>query len=241
MRNFVAKVKNKLFTKRLMKKFDFYVSSFNDSQAVIMFHNISNQSGEEKFVSNLNSFKEFILFINKKIGFIKPDELFASKKGVLLTFDDVYESVFKDVFPFLKQENIPFLIFVATKHLSDDGYINKNMLLELSKSPLCYVGAHSINHPKLRFDKNSKNEVTGSIIELESIIDRKIDYFAYPYGSIYACSRKNIIEAKNSGVKYAFSAIPGYLNNYAKKHKYFLPRFNGDSLIKQFQDRGLQL
>ena len=241
MKHFIARVKNKLFRNRLMKKYGFFKLSFNSAQSVLMFHTVGEGNDKDEFNCEEQQFKEFILYLKENIGFIKPDDLFKTSKGLLLTFDDGTVDIFTDIYPFLKDEKIPFVVFVTLGYLGKEGYLNEKQLLELDKSDLCYIGAHSMSHPLLRFVNDSNFEISESVRKLENILKHKIDLFAYPYGSVYACSKKNINEAKNSGVLYAFSSIPGYLNKYVEDNKYFLPRFDGSDLIRKFINKEFEL
>lgn len=237
MKNHIlARAKNKLFTKRLQKKYGLFNQSFDDSVSVIMFHKIINGENidNDKFYSKLEEFEKYVDYLNKKVGFINPYQLFVAKSGTLLTFDDATNDLYKVVFPILKKHKIPFLVFVPIGKIGTDGYISKEQLLEMSKCELCYFGAHSVNHIKLRFSNNSKEEIYNSITELGKLLSKNVEYFAYPYGTVFACSKKNIKTVSKSGVICAFSTVPGYINNYAIKHKYFLPRFNGDKLVYKF-------
>ena len=237
-KNYIARLKNKIFTPFFEKKFGLNNMSFNDSVSVVMFHKISNKTNvAEKFVCNENDFKMYLASIKNTVGFITPDKLFEINKGVLLTFDDATEDLFIVVYPILKKLEIPFVVFVTTGFIGKTGYINEDQLAELNNYPSCFIGAHTISHPKLRFSNEADKEIEESINNLESIINKPVDLFAYPYGSIFACSRKNVKCVSKTKVDYAFSTIPGYINAYAKKHKYFLPRFNGDKLVKEFKMR----
>lgn len=63
--------------------------------------------------------------------------------------------------------------------------IKRDQLIELHKSGLVTIGAHTQNHPILanEDDKSSEYEISHSIKELSSLIDNEIKYFAYPNGT----------------------------------------------------------
>ena len=58
-------------------------------------------------------------------------------------------------------------------------------ILEVEKSELITVGAHTLNHPILKneSDEMCYNEITGSIVELEKLLGHEVRYFAYPNGT----------------------------------------------------------
>jgi len=69
-----------------------------------------------------------------------------------------------------------------------DGFTEYNINLEdlkhISQNELITIGAHTINHPILKneSDKDSENEITRSINELEALIGKRVTCFAYPNG-----------------------------------------------------------
>ena len=62
--------------------------------------------------------------------------------------------------------------------------MNLVQILEVEKSGLVTIGAHTLNHPILKNENNEVcyREITESIIGLQELIGRKIKYFAYPNG-----------------------------------------------------------
>lgn len=200
---------------------------------VLMYHHITDEkiNTEPTCVCGISKFKDII---NNKIiegyHFISIDDIpsmISDKSGekfIVLTFDDIPKTVFSNAYPFLKDKQIPFTIFIATGLLNTDGYISSEQLKVLSKDPLCTVGAHTVNHRNLRKTKNSLEEIVTSKVQLENIIGKKVDYFAYPYGRFYNVSLKNIKEAKKAGFKYAFGTINSPLTDISLKFQYFLPR-----------------
>jgi peptidoglycan/xylan/chitin deacetylase (PgdA/CDA1 family) len=152
-----------------------------------------------------------------------------------LTFDDVFSDVFSNAYPVLVKLGIPFTLFVSTGLLDSPGYITSSELKIMSKDPLCTVGSHTVNHVRLRTSERSLEEIENSKKELEKILGKEIQLFAYPYGSIFACSRKNIREAKKAGYRAAFSTIRGFVPFITKRKRFFLPRFNGDHFVSEFE------
>lgn len=62
--------------------------------------------------------------------------------------------------------------------------MNIDQLKEIDKDGLVTIGAHTLKHPILANEDNIKceSEITGSIKDLEEILDHEIKYFAYPNG-----------------------------------------------------------
>ena len=63
--------------------------------------------------------------------------------------------------------------------------MNLSEILEVEKSGLIKVGAHTLNHPILNneSDENCYKEITESILELQKLLGHEVKYFAYPNGT----------------------------------------------------------
>ncbi len=62
--------------------------------------------------------------------------------------------------------------------------MNTDEILEVEKSGLITVGAHTLNHPILKNETDNKShfEIEGSIKELSQLLRHEVRYFAYPNG-----------------------------------------------------------
>lgn len=98
---------------------------------------------------------------------------------------------------------------------NDPRNINLSQLLEIAGSGLIEIGAHTLNHPILsnEDDKTSNYEISESIILLESLIGKKIKYFAFPNGTPNIdFSGREIEFLKKNGIELAFSTEPKILS-----------------------------
>lgn len=89
--------------------------------------------------------------------------------------------------------------------------INISQLLEIANCNLIEIGAHTLNHPILanEDDKTSSYEISESILQLESLIGNKIEFFAYPNGVPnidFGEREKDLLKKK--GIKLSFSTEP---------------------------------
>ena len=147
------------------------------------------------------------------------------KKSFHLTFDDVYDTVYTEAFPVLKKLNIPFTLFVTQDLIDKDAYITESHLAALKKSPLCFVGAHGVQH--LVFRNLSHKEV-----EKQCTVS---DTFAFPYGRIVEVSCQNRRQIAGMGYRMAFSALEGTLRASWFTGRYFLPRVNvSERFVEKF-------
>lgn len=146
------------------------------------------------FYSLISSFKARIVSI---------DELKEStkEKPIVLTFDDGFESMIRIAAPYLTSEHIPFVCYVTTDYLNQDGYLSKEQLKELAQNPLCTIGSHMCTHSKTRqmtVERVRKEWVDSKEI-LQGIIGKEVRHAALPYGSYLSCTEISKRIALESG------------------------------------------
>ena len=194
----------------------------------IMYHRFE----ENKYPSTNIKVKDFINHINEirnaDLKFITFEEFDVSfeknnkSRKVLLTVDDAFSSFYKNAWPILKKEKIPFIIFVNTETVGAKGYMNWEQIQKISKFDFVYIGNHSHSHGYL-VDKTDK-EIRKDLTIAKNILKKKLDYetkiFAYPFGE-YKNSYIKIV--KDLGFKYAFGQHSGVIDQ--TKNKFELPRF----------------
>ena len=193
----------------------------------LMYHRFD----EDKYPSTniqMNVFKEQIKIIrNLKYDFYNPKDLeknfFIKKtqKKILITIDDAFSSFYKVAWPYLKQEKIPFILFVSTEAVGKNGYMSWNEIKELEKEPNVYIGNHSHAHDYLLDLKNDDfiKDINNSISILIKHIGYNPIFFSYPFGEYSNFIKNNI--AKN--FKFSFGQHSGVID--LNKDQYELPRF----------------
>lgn len=195
--------------------------------AVWMLHDVyeDGMKPEEAFIAT--SKKNFISLLDAIDGRVRPlhryqDILNMERGDVVLTFDDIFQSAYQNAIPVLRQRKIPYVAFIATGLVGKSGYVTKEQLEDLAADPLCTIGAHSVTHQMYRFAPGAFPEeakTSGRALEAE--------LFAFPYGSIYACSRRNRRDLERCGLfSCGFSTLNCDLTKDNRKDRFFLPRRN---------------
>ena len=143
------------------------------------------------------------------------------QKKILVTIDDAFESFYKNAWPFLKKNKIPFILFVSTEPIEKNGYMTWEQIIEIEKESFTVIGHHSHSHDYL-IDK-SNSEFILDIEKANKLFLNNIGYvptiFSYPFGE-YSEFIRNYI-SKN--FKYAFGQHSGVID--LNKEKFQLPRF----------------
>jgi len=159
------------------------------------------------------NFKKFEQVIKTKIV----------KKYILLTIDDAFQSFYENAWPILKENKIPFILFVSTREIGGYGYMTWEQIKEITASNLVTIGNHSHSHDYLVDWKEEK--IRSDLEESIKIFKNRLGYspkvFSYPFGE-YSNNFKKIISDLN--FKYAFGQHSGVIDR--TKNLLELPRFS---------------
>lgn len=191
---------------------------------VYMFHDVSDKG--DTYSINLDHFMEMLSYLSKHKKICDIDTLISEKDpdNVVLTFDDAYDSVYRHVYPLLKKLNVPFYVFICGEYLDAENYLNKKMIREMADDGKCIIGSHNMKHELSRF--MAVEEFEQMIRESKDLLEDSFGYevkdFAFPYGSIYACSDENI---KAVAKEYAHVFMT-YNLPYNEEYGNIIPRIN---------------
>ena len=222
MKKFLLKVLNFLRIK-LLKMYTFFFSDLDRCSFVAMFHDVTEVAdGRDKYAVSKSKFETFIANnsdrIAKSIGDFKKN-----RNTILITFDDGFKSTLTVALPILKKYNCHFCVFLTTCLIGQKGYLSWNDIKVLLDCGLCEIGCHSISHPMFRF--LSKEQKTTELLVskqiLEERLDKKVNCFAFPYGSFYAVDRKS---KKIARMYYEDVFTTDY--RCVKKRERYIPRIN---------------
>ena len=193
----------------------------------LMYHRFN----EDKYPSTniqMNIFKEHIKMIKSKgydfenpISFDRNFLNAKNEKKILLTIDDAFTSFYENAWPYLRENKIPFILFVSTEPIGKNGYMNWKQLKEIEKYDFAFLGNHSHSHEYLIDFSflDFKKDINTSINIFKKNIGYNPIFFSYPFGE-YSQEQLNFIK-KN--FKYAFGQHSGVID--INKSPYELPRF----------------
>ena len=195
----------------------------------LMYHRFE----ENKYPSTNIRIKDFInhmeLIKKNKFIFVNPNNFENSLKNnknakkILLTIDDGFLSFYKNAWPYLKSNKIPFILFVSTREVGKNGYMTWEQIREISKENFVHIGNHSHSHEYL-IDESPKKILEDLNLSI-SIFKKKIwvtiqIFFSYPFGE-YSLALKQIV--KNLNFQFAFGQHSGVIDE--TKDPLELPRF----------------
>jgi peptidoglycan/xylan/chitin deacetylase (PgdA/CDA1 family) len=122
-----------------------------------------------------------------------PDHTFA------ITFDDGYESVYRDALPVLQDYNLPATLFITVGReradrlpsLEGRAMLTWQQIREMHECGID-IGAHTLTHPDLT--KLAPEQIEREIIDSKKIIEDRlgatVTCFAYPFGRYDRRSRE---------------------------------------------------
>lgn len=130
------------------------------------------------------------------------------QKPIVITFDDGYRDFYTDVFPILKKYKVKAVAYIVSGFLDKPNYLFTNQLKEIVKSKLVEIGAHSVNHFRLKgLDPLlARYEILNSKKDLEKLIHIPVVSFAYPDGSF---DDESIKMVRQAGFKSAATTLHG--------------------------------
>ncbi len=177
---------------------------------------------------SMDIFKEHIdLILDANLTFYHPKnfvnefDIPKKEKKILLTVDDAFQSFYDNAWPYLKKNQIPFVLFVSTEPVGKNGYMNWDQIKEIEQSEFGIIGHHSHSHDYL-IDK-SKEVFLNDIKTSNLIFKEKLGYvpvlFSYPFGEYSGFMRDYI----SQNFKIAFGQHSGIID--VNKNRFELPRF----------------
>jgi len=227
----------------ISKSFGTDLNNLNTDNGIItlMYHRFNENKYPSTNIKN-EIFLEHLKEIKKlKIEFITSKQFSniisnkIDKNYILLTIDDAFVSFYKNAWPVLKDRKIPFILFVSTQEIGNNGYMTWDQIRELESSDLVTIGNHSHTHQYLvDWDNNKiKSDLNKSITIFKKELGYSPKIFSYPFGE-YSTDFKKIVSDFN--FDFAFGQHSGVID--PTKDFLELPRFPinekyGD--LKRFQ------
>jgi peptidoglycan/xylan/chitin deacetylase (PgdA/CDA1 family) len=112
---------------------------------------------------------------------------------VIITFDGADKTIYSQAYPILKKYNLPATLFLHINSLLLDKTAMKwDTIIRLHEEGLMEIESHSVSHPHLNrklknesaesYETRIRKELADSKRIIEEKLNKKVYYFAYPYG-----------------------------------------------------------
>ena len=147
---------------------------------------------------------------------------------IAITFDDAYESVYSHGADILRDQGLPYTIFVDTAAVGNHGYMTWAQLEELAARDGVSIANHSAGHGHLarkpgEAEADWEQRITRSLdsaqTELQQRFETVLPLFAYPYGEFDEALEAEV--AKRGW--YGFGQQSGAIGPFSGQTR--LPRF----------------
>lgn len=188
-----------------------------DHGVILMYHHVDETTPGSTSVTPAQ-FRRHLDFIQDNGFTVVPlsallDGIYNSARmpadAVAITFDDAYESVYRQAFPELRSRDMPFTVFVATQAVDrrQEYSLSWEQMRELAGSGLASFGAHSVTHGHLlqgseggvpdTWIARTAAEIDDSVARIEAELPGvSITEFAYPFGE-YSAALQVILTSRN--------------------------------------------
>ncbi len=112
--------------------------------------------------------------------------------------------------------------------LNDRYFMNISEIQAIDKDPLIEIGGHTLSHPLLRAlpDEEAYREIVQNKKDLEDLLNRPVETFAYPFGNAQACGDREFALAQKAGYKVAVTTRDGNVLPAHEGHMTALPRYS---------------
>lgn len=149
---------------------------------------------------------------------------------VVLSADDGYHSLYREVYPLLKRYGMTMTLGVIVGNVGTgrpsyghaERFLNREEIQEMLDSCDIEIASHTITHPWLtRLDSAAAwHEIRGSKLALEQLFGRSVPTFIYPYGDENARIRRLV---RNAGYRLARAVRAGDIDFWMEPYR--LPEF----------------
>lgn len=194
--------------------------SYTATIPIYMYHWIKEDTGGYEYPetmvkpSELKKQFKYISTNNYDAIFISDiDKAYKYEKPIALTFDDGWQDVYIHAFPFAKEYNVKFSMYVIKDLIGTPGYCTEDELREMYESGLVAVESHTVSHRMLATltEDEIYEELSVSKNYLKDTFGIDSTVICYPSGSR---NKATIKIAKELGYKYGLAMDGGvYYSN----------------------------
>ncbi|MCE9548590.1 MAG: polysaccharide deacetylase family protein [Planctomycetia bacterium] len=198
---------------------------------VVAYHRVADDRATRWTISN-REFRQHITWLARHFDLVTLTEAqrrIAANENhrptVSITFDDGYADNCREALPLLIRRQIPCTYFVTSQAVLEDRPFEHDLACGMAPRPNTpqqlraliaagvEIGAHTRTHADLGTVTDPavlRDEIVGARDELQSALDCRIRYFAFPFGQHANLSPAAFALAKENGFDGVVSAYGGY-------------------------------
>lgn len=212
---------------------------------ILCYHDVTpNNPDNNGLLISPEKFKEQLQYLkDNNYTPITLDELYdylrnnkeIPEKPVVITFDDGYKGNYEYAYPLLKEFKIPATMFVISNYVGGTDFMTTEQLKEMSNNGI-EIESHTSKHDDLsKLNETEQVEtLKNAKTSLEKIIEKPVDFVAYPFGRHNSNTR---IAAEKAGYKLGFNLNGNFADR--KDHNFNMDRIyvNGNDSLKVFESK----
>lgn len=212
---------------------------------VLCYHDVTpNNPDNNGLLISPEKFKEQLQYLkDNNYTPITLDELYdylrnnkeIPGKPVVITFDDGYKGNYEYAYPLLKEFKFPATMFVISNYVGGTDFMTTEQLKEMSNNGI-EIESHTSKHDDLsKLNETEQVEtLKNAKTSLEKIIEKPVDFVAYPFGRHNSNTR---IAAEKAGYKLGFNLNGNFADR--KDHNFNMDRIyvNGNDSLKVFESK----
>ncbi|ARC83825.1 polysaccharide deacetylase family protein [Clostridium argentinense CDC 2741] len=198
-------------------KFDGLPLKDNSVGVPVLYYHSIQKSGENELMMDPELFRSHLQWLkDNNYTSLTMEEFYnyikyntpVPEKSVVITFDDGYIDNYTNAMPIINEFDFDTTIFMVSDFVGNPNFLTESQLKELEKNKI-NIESHTANHLDLAklSEEKQKEELQQSKNRLDNLLNEKVEYVAYPYGS-YNDDTKNI--TREIGYKMGFSTDSGW-------------------------------
>ena len=182
---------------------------------VLLYHRIGDTEGHltispEKFETDLAKLRELgytTISLSTFRSFLIDSNVEMPAKPIMLSFDDGYLDNFMNAYPLLRKYGMTATFYIITSMVGEEDRLAVGHIREMASNGMS-IGSHTVSHRMLgdMGKEEAENELVLSRNYLEGMLQKPVEFVAYPKGSYNGETGPLAYE---SGYRGGFSITPG--------------------------------
>lgn len=182
---------------------------------VLLYHRVGDTEGPltvtpERFAMDLARLRDSgysTITLETFRKFITNSDIALPEKPIMISFDDGYLDNFMNAYPILRRYGMTAAFYIITGMVNEEDRLAVGHIREMSANGMS-IGSHTVSHRALgELDNEAAlSELVLSRAYLEGMLQKSVDFVAYPKGSY---NESTGTEADEAGYSGGFSVIPG--------------------------------
>lgn len=220
---------------------------------ILFYHCIADDAANSWTLAN-DDFERQMLWLMRHFDLVSLQEVQrricghaapSKRLAVSITFDDGHADNCHRAIPWLVKHRVPCTYFVAVDHIntgkpfaSDGRLPNTVDQVRAMADAGIEIGAHTASHADLgaiRDPQTLRYELVDATRRLEDLIQRRVRYFAFPYGQYVNMTSAAFHLAREAGFEAVCSAYGGY--NFPGDDPFHLQRIHVDPGMIRLKNR----